>query len=354
MCAAWPRTFGGDRVRAMSWKEWLEVSVPCGLVTSGDIGLSNLSLVTISITFYTMVKSSTPVFVLGWAYLFGIERITWALIGVVVIIAMGEFLTVMGEVDFQPLGFSLCLGASMLSGARWTLVQLKLQRLDPPLKTTITTMKLLAPSMFISMLLFSFAVERPWNKFGNFTIQDSFHIIGLGLVGALFAIAMILCEFHLIMYASAVILMIGGVIKEVITIFVGVMFFHDELNRINLAGCFVIFIGVVLYKITHHMNKQKQRAVAVPVSDDDDDDVDVSDSASKGRGGMNRGASNGTYRTVGSNDSGEDLAALMCDGDEGTSDGLQMAAGVVEQRRSSREALVDEVDGVDVKASPVL
>ena len=37
----------------------------------------------------------------------------------------------------------------------------------------------------------------------------------------LFAIAMILCEFSLIMSASAMILMIGGVVKELITIFVG-------------------------------------------------------------------------------------------------------------------------------------
>ena len=240
----------------MSWSDWFRISVPCGLVTSGDIGLSNLSLVTISITFYTMVKASTPIFVLIWAYIFGIERITWNLILVVAIIAAGEFLTVAGEVDFQLVGFILCLSASVLSGMRWTLVQLKLQTMDPPLKTTLATMRLLSPSMFWSMILLSMVVERPWNKFDGLTGQQFVYIVGLGLSGALIAIAMILCEFHLIMHSSAVILMLGGVIKELITIFVGVIHFGDKLNSVNLAGCAVVFLGVIIYKVMHFMDKK--------------------------------------------------------------------------------------------------
>lgn len=259
LCAIWPIELGGDRIARLSWREWLSTSVPCGLVTSGDIGLSNKSLVTITLTFYTMVKASTPIFVLLWAYVFGIERITPSLILVVAIIAAGEFLTVVGEVDFDLRGFILCLTASILSGARWTLVQLKLQSMEPPLKTTIATMRLLAPSMFTSMLFLSMAIERPWNKFGDMDFASAVQITGLGLFGAFFAIAMILCEFYLIMYASAIILMIGGVIKEMITIVVGVAYFEDELNRINLAGCFIVFMGVVVYKITFHLDQQHRK-----------------------------------------------------------------------------------------------
>jgi solute carrier family 35 protein C2 len=239
----------------MSWKEYLSVSVPCGLVTSGDVGLSNLSLVRISISFYTMVKASTPIFVLFWAYLFRIEKITWVLILVVLVIAVGEFLTVMGEVHYDLLGLLLCLSASFLSGARWTLVQMKLVNLVPPISHTIGVMRVLSSSMFFSMLILSLAIEKPWQTlangyFDNFT--EGLHTFGLGLCGAAFAIAMILCEFHLIMRASAIVLMIGGVIKEMITIIVGVQFFQDELNRINVAGCLTVFLGVFLYKVQFH------------------------------------------------------------------------------------------------------
>jgi solute carrier family 35 protein C2 len=272
VCSCFPQSLGTDRVQNMSWGEWASVSIPCGMITALDVGLSNLALVTITLTFYTMVKSSTPVFVLGWAYLFKIERITWPLVGVVLVIAAGEFFTVYGEVDFQLHGFLLCLTASILSGARWTLVQLKLQRLDPPLKSTIVTMKLLAPSMFWSMLLISMVLERPWTK-----LQNADHpfelllILSLGLVGGLLAVVMILCEFFLILRASALILMIGGVVKELTTIAIGVSYFGDTLNVVNATGVCIVFSGVLLYKVVFHYEKDARRAEAVPTIDDDND-----------------------------------------------------------------------------------
>ena len=277
LCARFPVTMGVNRIRSMSWKEWSLVSIPCGLVTSGDIGLSNLSVVTLSITFYTMVKASTPIFVLGWAYLFGVERITWPLVGVILVIASGLFLTVEGEVDFDAKGFVLCLTAAMLSGARWTLVQLKLQTMEPPLKTVIATMRLLAPSMFVSLLIIALFLERPWDKLAGDGLFYDVKAVGLGFLGAFLAIAMILCEFYLIMHASAIILMIGGVIKEMITIVLGVTWFHDRLNRINMMGCSVVFLGVVLYKIIFHYERKKDRPqplVYEPVAEDSERDTE--------------------------------------------------------------------------------
>ena len=230
-CAVFPVSLGTERVSRMTWSEWASISVPCGLVTALDVGLSNLSLVTITITFYTMVKSSTPIFVLGWAYAFGIEKITSQLVGVVLVIAAGEFLTVMGEADFVLHGFLLCLSASVLSGARWTLVQLKLQNLSPPLKSSIVTMKLLAPSMFALLLCISLVIERPWTKLSAYTdnTEDLGGMVLLGLGGGLLAVAMVLCEFYLILRASAIILMIGGVIKEMTTIVIGYVFLDGHL-----------------------------------------------------------------------------------------------------------------------------
>uniref|UniRef100_A0A7S2Y3K8 Sugar phosphate transporter domain-containing protein n=1 Tax=Entomoneis paludosa TaxID=265537 RepID=A0A7S2Y3K8_9STRA len=210
-----------------------------------------------------MIKSCTPIFVLFWAYLFGITRITPQLIGVVVLITAGEFITVAGEVDqgdFQFTGFILCLSAAVLSGARWTLVQLKIQSLQPPLKTTIATMRLLSPSMFLSLLAASLMIEQPWYRLGSsMNFAGAIEIISLGLFGAIFAIAMILCEFYLIMKANAIVLAVGGVIKEVITIFVGVLFFGDRFTLRSFFGCCVIFAGVIMYKFTFTKEKERKK-----------------------------------------------------------------------------------------------
>jgi len=273
LCSLFPQKLGTERVSDLTWKEWASISIPCGLVTALDVGLSNLSLVSITLTFYTMVKSSTPIFVLFWAYVFKVERITWQLVGVIIVIAMGEFLTVYGEADFVLRGFILCLTASVLSGARWTLVQLKLKQLDPPLGSTIVTMKLLAPSMFWGMLILSLIIERPWITLKNEeNIDELFRVFLLGLLGGVFAVSMILCEFYLILNSSAIIMMIGGVVKELTTIIIGVSVFEDQLNIINMTGVSIVFLGVILYKVVFHLEKKKNRETndmeAVPTFDD--------------------------------------------------------------------------------------
>ena len=58
--------------------EWLNLRiaavVPNGLATGLDIGLSNYSLSLITLSFYTMCKSTTPIFLLGFCFLWGLER----------------------------------------------------------------------------------------------------------------------------------------------------------------------------------------------------------------------------------------------------------------------------------------
>jgi solute carrier family 35 protein C2 len=203
------------------------ISIPCGLVTALDIGLSNLSLVRISITFFTMVKSSSPVWVLLSAFVFGLEKITCNLILVGLLITAGEILTAFGEVEFDTVGFLLVLGAAICGGIRWTLVQFKLQKLDPPLCGPVVTMRLLSCTMFFSMMVMSCVIEQPWRKLGPSTsdyfsdLDNSLRTISTALFGAGIAIVMVLCEFWLILKSNAIVLMIGGVLKEMITIFVG-------------------------------------------------------------------------------------------------------------------------------------
>jgi hypothetical protein len=194
-------------------------------------------------------QASTPIFVLFWAWLFKIERITWQLLGVIAVIAVGEFLTVYGEANFVLAGFIQCLVASVLSGARWTLVQLKLQTLEPPLQTSLATMRVLAPSMFGSLFAVAMAIEKPWEHLE--WSQTGFTLL-LGVIGGFFAIAMTLCEFMLIMQASAIVLMIGGVVKELLNIGIGMAFFGDRLNLVNTIGFIIVFGGVILYKLVFH------------------------------------------------------------------------------------------------------
>eukprot|EP00541_Cyclophora_tenuis_P010793 CAMPEP_0116567090 /NCGR_PEP_ID=MMETSP0397-20121206/14808_1 /TAXON_ID=216820 /ORGANISM="Cyclophora tenuis, Strain ECT3854" /LENGTH=66 /DNA_ID=CAMNT_0004094031 /DNA_START=91 /DNA_END=288 /DNA_ORIENTATION=+ len=66
-------------------------------------------------------------------------------------------------------------------------------------------MRILAPSMSLIMLFLSLSIEQPWNKLRHFD-GNIFFMLGLGVLGGVLAIAMIMCEFDLIMRSSAIIL----------------------------------------------------------------------------------------------------------------------------------------------------
>ena len=53
--------------------------------------------------------------------------------------------------------------------------------------------------------------------------------------------------------------MIGGVCKELTTIILGVTMVHNKLNAMNALGCIVVFLGVLLYKGSHHVQKMEKQ-----------------------------------------------------------------------------------------------
>jgi drug/metabolite transporter (DMT)-like permease len=55
------------------------VAIAVGLCLSTEIACSNLSLLTLSVSFHTMVKASTPVWVLAFSCLIGFEEPNWQL-----------------------------------------------------------------------------------------------------------------------------------------------------------------------------------------------------------------------------------------------------------------------------------
>jgi len=61
----------------LPWATYCRVVLPNGITTGLDIGLSNKSLVFITMSFYTMCKSTTPVFLLLFAFAMRIERPSW-------------------------------------------------------------------------------------------------------------------------------------------------------------------------------------------------------------------------------------------------------------------------------------
>lgn len=101
-----------------------------GIISSLDIGLSNFSFEFVTISLYTMTKSTCIIFILCFAILFGLEKRRSSLILVILLISAGLFMFTYKSTQFNTTGFCLVLSASFLGGLRWTMAQLIMQRTE--------------------------------------------------------------------------------------------------------------------------------------------------------------------------------------------------------------------------------
>ncbi|KAL4945671.1 hypothetical protein BDV06DRAFT_184230 [Aspergillus oleicola] len=236
--------------------------VPCGTATSLDIGLGNMSLKFITLTFLTMCKSSALAFVLLFAFVFRLETLSLKLIAIIATMTIGVVMMVAGETAFNAVGFVLIIASAFFSGFRWGLTQILLLR-HPATANPFSTLFFLTPVMFISLLLIALAVEGPTEIVTGLTALVDAHGFGSGLLLLIFpgflAFCMISSEFALLQRSSVVTLSICGIFKEVVTITAAGVIFHDKLTAVNVTGLVVTIGSIASY---NYMKISRMRAEA--------------------------------------------------------------------------------------------
>ncbi|HEV7737898.1 MAG TPA: hypothetical protein VGO47_11075 [Chlamydiales bacterium] len=110
-----------------------------------------------------MIKNSTLIFVLIFAFLFRLEIFSWRLIGVMFLILVGVVLMVATETSFSVIGFVLVIFASASGGLRWSLTQLLLRRgngsQNMGMDTPPAALFWMTPAMGIILALMSMSAE---------------------------------------------------------------------------------------------------------------------------------------------------------------------------------------------------
>lgn len=187
------------------------------MATSLDIGLSNLSLKTITLSFYSaygtlnilthlisihscvaMCKSSSLIFVLGFAFFFRLEQFSYRLVGVIILIFSGVVLMVATETHFVFSGLVLVLSASALGGLRWSLSQILLKDKTMGLDNPPATIYWLTPVMGATLGVISLVLEG-WIMIFKTSFFDgiwaSLNTAFLLLVPGVIAFNMLMSEF---------------------------------------------------------------------------------------------------------------------------------------------------------------
>ncbi|KAI9506684.1 triose-phosphate transporter family-domain-containing protein, partial [Coemansia spiralis] len=237
--------------QSLTWRVYMMRAVPCGVTSALDVGLSNISLQTITLTFYTMCKSSTLGFVLFFSFLFGLEKIRLVLVAIIAVISLGIILMAAGEIDFVLVGFVEAISASAVGGLRWSLTQILLSQARFGMNNPIATMSKLTPIVGITMLFLSLVIESPFtniplNKNMATTHDAIFTVLVMGL-GGMLAFAMVLSEYLLIQRTSVITLSIAGMLREVAMVVVAHLIFGDTLTFVNGCGLLVALFGIGMY-----------------------------------------------------------------------------------------------------------
>merc|ERR1711985_148743 len=81
---------------------------------------------------------------------------------------------------------------------------------------------------------------------------------GFILFSGTVAFVMVLAEFVLVGETSAVTFTVAGSLKELLTVFAGVVIFGDKISAVNGAGLGILIIGVVLYN-RYKLKKLKEQ-----------------------------------------------------------------------------------------------
>ncbi|KAF1809050.1 TPT-domain-containing protein [Eremomyces bilateralis CBS 781.70] len=255
---------------------------PCGAATSFDIGLGNMSMRFISLTFYTMCKSSVLGFVLLFAFIFRLEKPSWQLIMIILAMTIGVIMMVAGETEFNPLGFTLVMSAAASSGFRWSLTQILLLR-HPATSNPFSSIFALAPIMFITIFALAVPVEGLFALGGGLAHLMSLKGTVFGVLALLFpgclAFCMTASEFALLQRTSVVTLSIAGIFKEVVTISAASIVFDDQLTPINISGLVLTIATIAAYNYIKYRKMQAEadsegidRALGGPdISSDEDE-----------------------------------------------------------------------------------
>ncbi|MCJ1317369.1 Triose-phosphate Transporter [Xylographa vitiligo] len=249
----------------MTAKFYLSRIAPCGAATGLDIGLGNMSLKFITLTFFTMCKSSALAFVLLFAFVFRLETPSIKLILIIATMTIGVVMMVAGETAFNVLGFILIISSAFFSGFRWALTQILLLR-NPATSNPFSSIFFLAPIMFISLAILAIPIEGFGALKEGLDIlteaKGTFAGIALLLFPGVLAFCMTSSEFALLQRTSVVTLSICGIFKEVVTISAAGIVFHDPLTPINVSGLLVTIASIAAYnyiKITKMRREAREK-----------------------------------------------------------------------------------------------
>jgi len=243
-------------IEELPFRTNLLVVAPIGLASALDIALSNYSFETISVSAYTVIKSSNVIFMFLFGLALGLEKLDLGVFLSVLGIVCGFLVAMYGFSDSEPWGLAACMSATVISAVRWTLVHYLVAH-DPHSRSSKVVLYRIAPAAFCSMVpLFLY------NELGDLTTYlstDSSHqLVELSILicmGGCLGIILLLLEINILSLTSSLTFSVVGAGKELLQVALAIAILQDGVTMGKILGIGLSIVSVIAYNVV----KAKQR-----------------------------------------------------------------------------------------------
>ena len=189
-----------------------------------------------------MLKAFTPVCVLFFSTLAGLQQTTSIEINIVLIICVGVALTSVGELNFSLTGFVLQLLGVVFESGRLVLTNVFMKDLG---LDSLSTLYYVAPvcGALIGCACIAFEAQHiPMESLLSFNLW--FVFVANGIV----SVALNISSVMLIKHTSALTLTLSGVVKDILLVLLSLAIFKSPVSVLQYLGYSVSLLALNLHK----------------------------------------------------------------------------------------------------------
>jgi len=211
---------------------------------------SHWSLWRVGVNFVHTVKATAPIFVLILTRLFLGQKHSMRVYLTILPITAGVMVTSLTELEFDSKGLVIALMSTLFFTLQNLFSKLFIE------KSRMHTFQLLRILAFFSFAMFSPVFAYNYHAlFSNLTP----HVLLLLLLDGFLCFLQNLAAFLLLKILTALSYSIGGCLKRVFVIFVGILVFNKEISLLNFGGSCLAVWGVFYYSGVKKMEDEKKR-----------------------------------------------------------------------------------------------
>eukprot|EP01038_Epipyxis_sp_PR26KG_P008114 gene8114-10989_t len=216
--------------------------IPVAAFFAVSLIFANKAYLYLSVSYIQMLKAFTPVAVLIFSYISGLEQVTLIELSIVLIISVGVAIASVGETYFSLTGFLFQLFAILAESSRLVLTNaiLKQLKLD-----SLSSLYYTAPACacFTGTAFMIF-------EFSTFPFSRLFELYFgmIMLLNALIAFTLNIAVVLLISNQSALILTLAGIMKDILLVVLSVLVFSSPVTLIQYFGYGIAIIGMNAHK----------------------------------------------------------------------------------------------------------